>query len=122
MRMWDSLDKLPLQTVESIVIETEGRLLAEDNSDIKRIRTIVEEYYNTRSKQIRDAMNEALERDNHQCKWQGCTEPAATAHHIFPRRDYPELDSVSEYMISYCDRHHVQWHYAHEEHRLNSLL
>ena len=62
------------------------------------------------------AMNRVRIRDNNTCQWYGCglkhkvTE--IHVHHIFPRKEYPELELNESYMICYCAEHHGQFHAA----------
>lgn len=60
------------------------------------------------------AMNQVRIRDGNKCMWQGCVvthkEGTIHVHHIFPRSEYPELESVERYMICYCSIHHRHFH------------
>ena len=66
------------------------------------------------SLEVQDAMNNARRRDKNTCQWQGCgltyRQVPIHVHHIFPRSEYPELELVERYMISYCPNHHALFH------------
>ncbi len=68
------------------------------------------------SLELQDAMNRVRIRDKNTCQWYGCgLKHKATqihVHHIFPRKEYPELELVEQYMICYCVEHHAQFHAA----------
>ena len=55
-----------------------------------------------------------LTKQEYQRQWYGCgltnKEAIIHVHHIFPRKEYPELASVEQYMICYCWEHHNLWH------------
>jgi len=63
---------------------------------------------------LQDAMNNVRRRDNNTCQWYGCgltfRQVPIHVHHIFPRSEYPELELVEQYMITYCLNHHALWH------------
>lgn len=51
IKMWDTLDKLPVDTVESIAVELNGQILGDDNPDKKGILTNIEDYLKVRAEQ-----------------------------------------------------------------------
>jgi len=66
------------------------------------------------SLELQDAMNNVRLRDKNTCQWQGCgltfRQAPIQVHHIFPRKEYPELELVEQYLICYCMNHHWLWH------------
>ena len=68
---------------------------------------------------IRDSMFNVRIRDKNTCQWYGCgltnKEAIIHVHHIFPRKEYPNLASVEQYMICYCWKHHNFWHKKRRE-------
>jgi len=60
------------------------------------------------------AMNNVRKRDNSTCQWYGCNlsfrSTMIDVHHIFPRKEYPELELIESYMICYCRDHHYEFH------------
>lgn len=62
------------------------------------------------------AMNNVRRRDKNTCQWYGCgknyKDITIHVHHIFPKKEYPELILSEDYMICYCKFHHAEWHKA----------
>lgn len=73
------------------------------------------------SPELRRAMRRVRKRDENKCKWYNCKSNSDNAviqvNHIFPRIDYPELQLIENYMISYCVKHHLHWHYMRRKYR-----
>ena len=69
---------------------------------------------NKYSHDLQDAMNNVRQRDKNTCQWFGCgltfRQAPIQVHHIFPRKEYPDLELVEQYMICYCMNHHWLWH------------
>jgi len=68
------------------------------------------------SYELREAMDNARTRNKNTCQWYGCgltfRQTTIQAHHIFPKKEYPDLQLVEQYIICYCMEHHTQWHEA----------
>lgn len=64
--------------------------------------------------EVRIAMENVRKRDNNTCKWFGCgktwREASIHVHHIFPKKEYPDLILEERFMICYCQEHHALWH------------
>ncbi len=64
--------------------------------------------------ELQTAMNNIRKRDHNTCQWQNCGlthhEAPIHIHHIFPKKEYPDLLLVEQYMICYCANHHGMWH------------
>lgn len=65
------------------------------------------------------AMNNVRIRDDSSCQWYGCSHNfknlTIDVHHIFPRKEYSELELIEQYMICYCREHHNEFHIAKGE-------
>jgi len=63
---------------------------------------------------LQEVMWKVRKRDKNTCRWSGCglshRESIIHVHHIFPRKEYPELQLIEKYMICYCANHHGLWH------------
>lgn len=73
------------------------------------------------SYEVQEAMMNVRIRDKNTCQWYGCGLKAKDGisthvHHIFPRSEYPELETVEQYMICYCANHHGLWHRYRGDH------
>lgn len=51
IKLWDYLDKLPLQTVESLVVELEGKVLGEHETIDKILKSQLSYYLQVREEQ-----------------------------------------------------------------------
>lgn len=65
------------------------------------------------------SMNNVRKRDNNICQWYGCGltnyDTEIHVNHIFPRKEYPELELIEQYMICYCVDHHIAFHRARKD-------
>ena len=72
------------------------------------------------------AMNTVRIRDKNTCQWQGCgltyKQVPIDVHHIFPRKEYPELELIEQYMICYCLNHHALFHQYRGDHNIVQLI
>lgn len=63
-----------------------------------------------------ESMMETRIRFKNTCKWYACgltsKETSIHVHHIFPKEEYPELACISKYQITYCKKHHAEFHRA----------
>lgn len=70
--------------------------------------------------ELRLAIDSVKKRDKNTCQWQGCgltfEQTTIDVHHIFPRKEYPELELIQRYMICYCVAHHYFWHKMKGDH------
>jgi len=73
------------------------------------------------SLELQISMNNVRIRDKNTCQWYKCgkkyLEIEIHVHHIFPRKEYPDLELVEQYMICYCKTHHILWHKIRKEHK-----
>lgn len=64
--------------------------------------------------ELQESMNNVRKRDKNTCQWQNCKltnrDAVIHVHHIFPRKEYPTLELIEQYMICYCAGHHGKWH------------
>ena len=72
--------------------------------------------------EVIQAMERVRIKQGNTCQWYGCgSKIDIEVHHIFPRREYPQLAIDERYMICYCDEHHMKWHWYYEKHILEQL-